>query len=48
MTANRHASRSERLALWGPALAVLALHTAFATTYGIFRDELYYLSLIHI
>ncbi len=44
MTANRQASRSERLALWGPALAVLALHTAFATTYGIFRDELYYLA----
>lgn len=34
----------DRLALWGPALGLLALHVAFATTYGIFRDELYYLS----
>jgi 4-amino-4-deoxy-L-arabinose transferase-like glycosyltransferase len=44
MTGNQQPSRSERLALWGPALAVFALHTAFATTYGIFRDELYYLA----
>lgn len=41
---DRHAVRSERLALWGPAVAVLLLHAAFATTYGIFRDELYYLA----
>jgi hypothetical protein len=32
------------LALWGPAAAIVALHVLFATTYGIFRDELYYLS----
>lgn len=45
MTADRQqVARWARLALWGPALAVLVLHTAFATTYGIFRDELYYLA----
>ena len=41
---NRQAARWQQLALWGPAVAVLALHAAFATTYGIFRDELYYLA----
>jgi hypothetical protein len=35
---------SDRLARWGPAIAVLVLHLAFAPSYGIFRDELYYLS----
>jgi hypothetical protein len=40
----RGARPSDLLALWGPALAVFALHFAFATTYGIFRDEMYYLS----
>lgn len=44
MTAETHAARRARLALWGPALAVLVLHAVFATTYGIFRDELYYLA----
>jgi 4-amino-4-deoxy-L-arabinose transferase-like glycosyltransferase len=44
MTAETHAARWDSLARWGPALAVLALHAAFATTYGIFRDELYYLA----
>lgn len=34
----------QRLALWGPAVAVFLLHALFATTYGIFRDELYYLA----
>ena len=33
-----------RWAIWAPALAVLALALPFATRYGIFRDELYYLS----
>ncbi|MEZ5314272.1 MAG: glycosyltransferase family 39 protein [Thermoanaerobaculia bacterium] len=32
------------LAAWGPAAAVLLLHALYATTFGIFRDELYYLS----
>ncbi len=44
MTVNGRAVQMKRLALWGPALAVLALHALFATTYGIFRDELYYLA----
>ena len=39
---NSRAARWQQLALWGPAFAVLALHAVFATTYGIFRDELYY------
>jgi hypothetical protein len=34
----------DRLALWGPALVFLTIQVAFATTYGIFRDELYYLA----
>ena len=44
MTVDGRAVQGKRLALWGPALAVLALHALFATTYGIFRDELYYLA----
>ncbi|MEO8276530.1 MAG: glycosyltransferase family 39 protein [Thermoanaerobaculia bacterium] len=44
MPENARLTRTDRLALWGPAIAVLALHVAFATTFGIFRDELYYLS----
>lgn len=44
MTADIRDARWDRLARWGPAFAVLALHVAFATTYGIFRDELYYLA----
>ena len=45
MTADRRqAALPSHLALWGPALAILALHARFATTYGIFRDELYYLA----
>jgi len=39
--ANRWAARA---ATWLPALAALALALPFATRYGIFRDELYYLS----
>ncbi len=39
-----HHGRSLRPALWGPALAVFVLHAVFASTYGIFRDELYYLA----
>jgi hypothetical protein len=31
-------------ASWLPTIAILGLHLTFATTYGIFRDELYYLS----
>ncbi len=34
----------DSLALWGPAWFIFLLHATFATTYGIFRDELYYLS----
>src|SRR6187399_230279 len=41
---NRFADRAALVALWGPALAFLAVQVAFATTYGIFRDELYYLA----
>ncbi len=44
MTADDRDGLRNALALWGPALAVLALHAAFLTTYGIFRDELYYLA----
>lgn len=36
--------RLDRLALWGPAAAVFLVHVIFAATYGIFRDEMYYLS----
>ena len=31
----------DRLALWSPAWMTFLLHATFATTYGIFRDELY-------
>ena len=34
----------DRLALGAPAALQLALNLAFLTGYGIFRDELYYLS----
>lgn len=44
MTGVENGRLGDRLAAWGPALAVLVLHAAFASTYGIFRDELYYLS----
>ena len=44
MTADSRAALQQRLALWGPAFGVLLLHAAFASTYGIFRDELYYLA----
>ena len=44
LTQNRSADRAALVALWGPALAFLAVQVAFATTYGIFRDELYYLA----
>ena len=44
MTADGKAALEQRLALWGPAFGVLLLHAAFASTYGIFRDELYYLA----
>jgi hypothetical protein len=44
MTPDTAATPWQRLALWGPAVAVFLLHAVFATTYGIFRDELYYLA----
>lgn len=44
MTPDTKAAPWQRLALWGPAAAVFLLHAIFATTYGIFRDELYYLA----
>ncbi|MEO7794561.1 MAG: glycosyltransferase family 39 protein [Thermoanaerobaculia bacterium] len=43
--ADRFADRlADRLARWGPALFFLALQATFAATFGIFRDELYYLA----
>ena len=42
--AERESRPADWLALAGPALAVVVLHVVFATTYGIFRDEMYYLS----
>jgi hypothetical protein len=36
--------RAEVWAIWGPALVALVLALPFATRYGIFRDELYYLA----
>jgi 4-amino-4-deoxy-L-arabinose transferase-like glycosyltransferase len=44
MTAKRNALLGQRLALWGPAAGVFLLQALFATRYGIFRDELYYLA----
>ena len=44
MTARNSHRFGDWLASWGPAVAVFALHAIFASTYGIFRDELYYLS----
>jgi len=44
MTEDGKAPFPHRLALWGPALGVFLLQAAFATTYGVFRDELYYLA----
>jgi hypothetical protein len=41
-TARRPAA--DRWADLAPALAVLALHLAFARGYGVFRDEMYYLA----
>ena len=41
---NRANSSGDALALWGPAGMTFLLQAFFATTYGIFRDELYYLS----
>ncbi len=38
------AGRAEAWAIWGPALVALAVALPFATRYGIFRDELYYLA----
>lgn len=44
MQPSRRQGPASLAALWGPAVALLVLHLASATTFGIFRDELYYLS----
>lgn len=36
-----------RLARWGPAIVVLALHLGCLPGYGVFRDELYYIACAH-
>ncbi len=36
--------RTERLADWAPAMAILLFHLAFLRGYGVFRDELYYMA----
>ena len=44
MTPTERPPFADRCALWGPALLLLALHVAFASTFGIHRDELHYLA----